>query len=98
MKLKITKIEKGKYTLVGKDKKEYEFCMTFQDTPFQPQVGDSLEINDKFLNPNFLEYSPEYVFGDLASIYGREIRDDDDTDFVILTMKRKKFYLKRLFG
>ena len=98
MRLKITKIENRKFTLLGSDKKEYSFYLTFYDIPVQPKVGDVLDFDERLLDPNYEEYSPEYYFGDLASIYGRAIGTEHDADFIEVHIKRKKYYLKRFYG
>lgn len=98
MKLKITNIEDRIYTLLDENKKEYNFYLTFFDIPVQPKVGDVLDFDERLLDPNYVEYSQEYYFGDLASIYGRAIGTEHDADFIEVHIKRKKYYLKRFYG
>lgn len=97
MKFKIINVENNRYCLLGEDKKEYEFYLAFYDIEVQPNKGDSLVVSDVFLK-TMLHNKMEYYFGDLASIYGREIKEESDEDFVVLTINGKKHFLKRLYG
>lgn len=98
MKLKITNIEDRKYTLLDINEKKYEFYLKFYDLPEQPQIGDYLDFNEKLLDPSYYEYNQEYYFGDLTSIHGRIINTEYDADFIEVHIKKKKYYLKRLYG
>ena len=65
MRLKITNIENRKFTLLGSDKKEYSFYLTFYDIPVQPKVGDVLDFDERLLDPN-----PTIFTGSLAEPKG----------------------------
>ena len=60
--------------------------------------GNDVGFDKRLLDPNYAEYSEEYYFGDLASIYGRVIDTEDNADFLEVHIKRKKYYLKRFYG
>lgn len=97
-KLKILKIENNLYKLIDKNKKEYDFNLTFYDLTEKLQVGDYIYLNKELLNPNYKEYSTTYFFGPLEEQYGREIKTKEDIDLMKVKIKDKTIYLKRFFG
>ena len=97
-KLKILNIENNLYKLIDKNKKEYEFNLTFYDLTEELQAGNYIYLNKELLNPNYIEYSNTYFFGSLEEQYGREIQTKDDIDLMKVKIKDKTIYLKRFFG
>ena len=97
--LKVKKIENDQYTLLNiKSKKEYCFKFKFFGLEQNIEVGDVFAINDELLDPNYIEYSNQYYFGPLNEVYGRQIADKQDVDFIAIKTKNNIIKLKRFFG
>ena len=90
-KLKVTKVDEVKYSLQDKDNNIYELYLEFHDIGNKIKVGDIIYLNEYLLNENML-----LAFGNLNSIYGKEI--EDDKDIIIIESNNKRITLKRLYG
>ena len=90
-KLKVTKVDEVKYSLQDKDNNIYELYLEFHDIGNKIKVGDIIYLNEYLLNENML-----LAFGNLNSIYGKEI--EDDKDIIVIESNDKRIILKRLYG
>ena len=91
-KCKIEKINNYYYSLKDNHNNKYEINIEFYDINDKICVGDTIYINEKLLKENILN------FGLIDSIYGRKIDNFNDIDIIVLETKRKKLYLKRIYG
>ena len=90
-KVKVIKVDEVKYSLQDKDNNIYELYLEFHDIGNKIKVGDIIYLNEYLLNENML-----LAFGNLNSIYGKEI--EDDKDIIIIESNNKRITLKRLYG
>ena len=90
-KLKVTKVDEVKYSLQDKDNNIYELYLEFHDIDNKIKVGDIIYLDEYLLNEDML-----LAFGNLNSIYGKEI--EDDKDIIIIESNNKRITLKRLYG
>lgn len=91
-KLKIEEIDNYNYSLKDSDNNYYNINIEFYDILDKIDIGDVLYMDEELLKEKVLN------FGLLDSIYGRKINDSNDIDIVILEIKDKKIYLKRIYG
>lgn len=96
--LTIKEINKSLYKLEDRYKRTYELVLKFMDIQNLPNVGDSIEINEKLLSRNYEGYSTFYTFGNMDNVYGRANLSLDDIDVINLYSNGQSFYLKRLYG
>ena len=90
-KLKVIKVDEVKYSLQDKDNNIYELYLEFHDIDNKIEVGDIIYLDEYLLNEDML-----LAFGNLNSIYGKEI--EDDKDIIVIESNNKRITLKRLYG
>lgn len=91
-KLKILKINNGKYDLKDDKNFEYQIYINFYDMEFDLIIDDIIYISDELLKEKILS------FGELNSNYGRELNFNNNVDIIMIKHREKKIYLKRLYG
>lgn len=97
-KLEIIEINDYEYHLKDDNNKIYIINIEFQDIDIKPNINDYIYISEKLLDKNYKEYSKSYTFGNIDSIYGRKIEEDNDVDIIAISINNKKTYMKRLYG
>lgn len=93
IKLIIDKIDGYDYYLKEDTGLIHKLNIEFYDLINKPKVNDNIFISEELLN----EYDV-LSFGPLDGKYGKEIKDNDDTDLIILVTNSDKIYLKRYYG
>ncbi len=93
-KLEINKIDNYQYELKDINNKIYHFNIEFYNLEKNPKIGDYIYISEKLLQEEYSLLS----FDTLDSKYGRNIKNEEDEDLVILLIDNKKIYLKRVYG
>ena len=88
--LEIINIDKFKYTLKDLEK---EYILNLEFVSIIPIIGDKIIIHEKLLNISYL-----LSFGPLDCIYGKNIKDKNDQDIIVIIHNDNKTYLKRLYG
>ena len=89
--LVIDKIDGYNYYLNDGDK-EYMINIEFYDIDKMPRVNDKIYMNRELLNEKMLN------IGALNGVYGREIKDKNDKDIVVLKIDEKMIYFKKYYG
>lgn len=92
-KLIIEEIENYNYFLKDTNNKIYRLNIEFYDLNSKPQKGDYLYINEETL-----EEKIPLSFGPLDGTYGRDIKNEDDKDLLVLVINNQKNFLKRYYG
>lgn len=98
IKLKIIAKDADIYKLQDDEKQEYCMNIEFFDMEELPEIGNYLYINKEYLNPKYEGYSGFYIFGDLASEFGKSNIKMNDIDIIKIEKEHKLIYLKRLYG
>ena len=98
VKLKIININSPIYILESKNGNSYTLNLQFFDIEDSPKMNDYIFISEQLLNPEYIEYSTNYVFGGLESPCGRKVHSREDIDVIKLVVEEKEYYLKRLYG
>lgn len=96
--LEIINIKNNTYMLQDKDKKKYILNLEFFDIENKPKIGDCINISSELLDPRYVEFSTNYIFGSLDSKYGRKCKTLTDIDIIKLRTDESEIYLKRLYG
>lgn len=89
--LVIDKIDGYNYYLNDGDK-EYMINIEFYDIDKMPRVNDKIYMNRELLNEKMLN------IGALNGVYGREIKDKNDKDIVVLKIDEEMIYFKKYYG
>ena len=97
-KLQIIKKDNYQYLLENTDGERYIFNLEFYDIAKDPDENDYIYMADSLLDRDYQEYNSSYAFGSFGSVYGRDIRDNDNPDIVVLEIAGERTYLERYYG
>lgn len=94
--------KKGKFGQLGlkevKTGKEYQFVFEFQ-SKYKPQIGDKICMHENLLNPKSTSYSGFYSFGEIDSVYGRNLKTlEAEEKLGVITIDNKQLGFKRIYG
>ncbi len=92
-KLIIKFIDKYIYHLEDEKGSIYILNMEFQNIEEDILVKDIV-----YLDSELLESKTPLTFGPIESIYGRDIKEDNMEEVIIIEKEDKKIYLKRYYG
>jgi hypothetical protein len=97
--LKIVEKQDREYTLENtQTKQQHKFQIKFFDLEKEVEVGDSLLMNEDYLDRNYKEYSRRLQFGALDKPYGRKIDSREHPDLLCVKKGNEEYWLKRFFG
>lgn len=86
------------FVLETPDGEEKSLKIKFFDLPREMEKGDKILIRSELLDKNYKEFADVYYFGDIKSDYGRDIKDKQSPDFLIVVQDNKQIFLKRFYG
>lgn len=101
VKLIVKGVSGKKFQLVNAEtKEEYEVEFTFYGFEQEKAVtGSLIMMHKELLDPDYVEYATEYIFGPLDEPYGRRIDSVEHKDYLAIKLPSGEVYkLKRFFG
>lgn len=91
-KLIIKNIDHYNYTLQDDRQKNYIINIEFYNLSTAIAVDDILYMDESLLKENMLS------IGLLNDLCGKDIKNSENKDIIVLQTKWKRFYLKRIYG
>ena len=94
----LEKKEYGQYVIEDKDEKRYTFIFEFYGTK-DPEVGDSLYLDEKYLNRNWADFAQPYALSAEERDLKFKAPNETKEDFgAVHYQDGTKVLVKRIYG